>query len=174
MAALASLGVRDVATTLLKTKTVVGLGWDLVVNVTIANQGTLPECFCIELYANTTVVQSVKVEGVSASVSKIITITWNTTGFAYGNYTLSVYALPVPGETNTANNDLTAAVEVTVPGDVNGDGTVNILDAIQLANSFLATPSSSNWNPNADINGDNVVNILDAIILANHFLQHYP
>jgi hypothetical protein len=43
----------------------------------------------------------------------------------------------------------------------------NILDAITLANAFLATPGSSNWNPNADINGDGVVNIVDAIILAN-------
>lgn len=59
-------------------------------------------------------------------------------------------------------------------GDVNLDGAVNILDAITLSNSFLATPVSSNWNPNADINGDNVVNILDAIILSNNFLQHYP
>jgi hypothetical protein len=66
------------------------------------------------------------------------------------------------------------SVVVTIPGDINGDGTVNILDAIQMSNAFLATPSSSNWNPNADINGDNVVNILDAIILSNHFLQHYP
>jgi hypothetical protein len=59
-------------------------------------------------------------------------------------------------------------------GDVNGDGTVNILDAIIVSNAFLATPGTSNWNPNADINDDNIVNILDAIILANHFLQHYP
>jgi hypothetical protein len=59
-------------------------------------------------------------------------------------------------------------------GDINGDFTVDILDAITLSNAFLTTPNSSNWNPNADINGDNVVNILDAIILANHFLQHYP
>jgi hypothetical protein len=59
-------------------------------------------------------------------------------------------------------------------GDVNGDGTVNILDAIQLSNAFLSTPSSSNWNPNADLNGDGVVNILDAIILSNQFGSTHP
>jgi hypothetical protein len=59
-------------------------------------------------------------------------------------------------------------------GDVNGDGTVNILDSIIVANSFLAKPGDSNWNPNADINNDGVVNILDSIIIANHFLEHYP
>jgi hypothetical protein len=60
----------------------------------------------------------------------------------------------------------------TIAGDINGDGTVNILDAIILANAFLTKPGDPNWNPNADINSDGVVNILDAIILANHFLQH--
>ncbi|MGB8781118.1 MAG: hypothetical protein WCD81_10775 [Candidatus Bathyarchaeia archaeon] len=33
----------------------------------------------------------------------------------------------------------------------------NILDAITLVNAFLATPGSSNWNPNVDINGDGIV-----------------
>jgi hypothetical protein len=102
----------------------------------------------------------------------ILTFAWNTTGLAYGNYTISAYAWPVPGETNTADNNSTGGlVTVTIPGDVNGDGTVDILDAIIVSNAFLATPSSSNWNPNADINSDSVVNILDAIILSNNFLQ---
>jgi hypothetical protein len=63
---------------------------------------------------------------------------------------------------------------ISIPGDVNGDGTVNILDAITLANAFLAAPDSSNWNANADVNSDGVVNILDAIILATNSLQRYP
>lgn len=61
-----------------------------------------------------------------------------------------------------------------IPGDVNHDGTVNILDSILVSNAFLSTPGSPNWNLNADINGDNVVNILDSIIQSNHFLEHYP
>jgi hypothetical protein len=60
---------------------------------------------------------------------------------------------------------------LTIPRDVNGDGTVNILDAIALGDSFFATPNSPNWNPNADLNGDNVVDILDATIMANYLLE---
>ena len=64
-------------------------------------------------------------------------------------------------------------VEITVnhahEGDINGDGVVNILDAILLANAFGSKPGDPNWNPNADLNNDDIVNILDAIILANHF-----
>jgi parallel beta-helix repeat protein len=58
---------------------------------------------------------------------------------------------------------------VRVPGDINDDRTVNILDAIKLANAFLATPDKPSWNGDADLNSDNVVNILDAIILASNF-----
>jgi hypothetical protein len=171
MAALASSGVRDVATTLLKkSKTVVGVGWNLVVNVTIANQGALPECFCIELYANTTVVQSVKVEGVSAGVSKIITIKWNTTGYAKGNYSIAVVVGTVPYEADTVDNSLLdGAVKVTIPGNLNTDNIVDIYDAIILSNAFNSKPTSPTWNPNADINGDQVVDIYDAILLANAF-----
>jgi hypothetical protein len=175
-------GVHDVAVTNVTTSkdgcrpmpTVSGDSFAKV-NVTVLNKGNFTETdINVTVYANTTSFASQNVT-LSSGNSMTITFTWNTTGFAYGNYTISAYAWPVPGETNTANNNLTGAtVQVTIPGDVNGDGTVNILDAIQVSNSFLATPSSSNWNPNADINSDNVVNILDAIILANHFLQHYP
>lgn len=61
-------------------------------------------------------------------------------------------------------------------GDINGDATVNILDAIKLANSFGLTLGQPNFNKYADLNGDGTVNILDAILLANHFNQKltYP
>jgi hypothetical protein len=61
-----------------------------------------------------------------------------------------------------------------MPGDVNGDGKVDILDALLLAGAFLSRPGSPRWNPAADLNGDGVVDILDAILLARHFGQHYP
>jgi len=63
---------------------------------------------------------------------------------------------------------------VGIPGDLNGDGTVNILDAIILSNAFGSTPGSTNWNPNAELNGDNTVNILDAILLSNNFGTTIP
>jgi hypothetical protein len=89
-----------------------------------------------------------------------------------GNYTVHLNVTDADGFQNTVSHVVNSRSMLI--GDINGDGVVNILDAILLANSFLATPSSSNWNPNADINGDGIVNILDAIMLANHFLEHYP
>jgi hypothetical protein len=39
---------------------------------------------------------------------------WNTTGFAYGNYTIAAYAEPLPEETDISDNNFTCAVPVHV------------------------------------------------------------
>jgi hypothetical protein len=63
-------------------------------------------------------------------------------------------------------------VHITSPtliGDINGDGTVDIYDAIMLANAYNSIPIDPRWNPKADMNNDNIVDIFDAIILANNY-----
>ena len=47
--------------------------------------------------------------------------------------------------------------------DVNGDGVVNILDLVLVAQAF------DEYNANADVNGDGVVNILDLVLVASTF-----
>jgi parallel beta-helix repeat protein len=145
----------------------------LQISLKILNLGTYDESFTLTVCANSTLIAQQTVS-LSKGDWTTLTLTWNTADCAKGNYTITATAGPVTDQADTSDNHRSLWVVVTIPGDINGDGTVNILDAITLANAFLATPSSSNWNPNADINGDGVVNILDAIILANHFLQHYP
>ena len=150
-------------------KTVVGQGFPLCINVTVTNQGNKIEGFNVTSRANATVIQTENVMLMSEN-STTIALTWNTTGVPYGNYTISAYASLVLGEIDMVDNSYTdGKVVVTIQGDINGDGTVNILDAIRLAGAFGAEPGDQNWNPNADINGDGRVNILDAIILAGHF-----
>jgi parallel beta-helix repeat protein len=61
---------------------------------------------------------------------------------------------------------------VPVLGDLNQDGIVNVLDAIQAASAFGSYPGQAKWNEQADINRDGVVNILDVIVLANNFGKH--
>lgn len=51
--------------------------------------------------------------------------------------------------------------QTTDKNDVNGDGVINILDLVQVANGFgKAAP---------DVNGDGVVNVLDLVQVANQF-----
>jgi len=106
--------------------------------------------------------------------STVFLFAFNVSSLTKGRYILEAYVSAAANETDTTDNTQTLWIAVTIRGDINGDFTVNILDAIILGNSFLATPGTQSWNPNADLNGDGIVNILDAIILGNHFLQHYP
>jgi hypothetical protein len=71
--------------------------------------------------------------------------------------------------TEIAHGSTTYMKYYTITGDINGDGRVDILDAIALSNSFLKRQGQAGFNPAADINQDGVVNILDAIQLANNF-----
>ena len=108
------------------------------------------------------------------------TYIWYENGTMWaGNWTLGIYASPtagVGGETiedpNTANNKHTSIYVVRaleLDGDINGDGVVNILDAIALAKAFGYSEGETNFNPDADLKPDGTVNILDAIALAKAF-----
>ncbi len=70
---------------------------------------------------------------------------------------------------HTSDNNLTKYAVVTIPGDINGDRTVDIYDAITLAATYDLKPSDTKYNPNADINGDNTVDIFDAIMLSSNY-----
>lgn len=65
----------------------------------------------------------------------------------------------------------TYAFTVSITGDVNGDGVVNIIDVFLVAYSFGSTPIPFNprWNTNADLNNDNIINIFDIFVVAKHF-----
>jgi len=176
------LGVNDVAVINVTTSKdgctpmpTVGQGEDVEVNATVENQGDFAETFNVTAYADTSVIGEQQLT-LNPGENTTLTFTWDTTGFPYGNYTISAVADIVPGETQTGDNTDTADedIKVGIAGDVNGDGTVNILDAIKLAGAFGSRPGDSKWNPNADINGDGVVNILDAIKLAGNFGKSEP
>jgi hypothetical protein len=166
-----TLGAHDIAATdIAPSKTVVGQGFTLLVNVTVMNKGDFAENFNVTSYTNATSIGTQTVFDLSNGTSRAITFNWNTTGLAYGNYTVSGHVWPVQGETDLANNNCTSeCVVVTVPGDIKGDFTVDIYDALLLSGAYNSKPSSSNWNANADINGDNVVDIYDALILAGNY-----
>ena len=94
-----------------------------------------------------------------------------SSGIPLGNYT--VYAT-----TNLNAPEAHATFTLILAGDINGDGIVDIFDAILLARAFdshsanydyQGEPASPNWNPNADLNHDGVVDIFDAIILSANF-----
>ncbi|HVO85784.1 MAG TPA: C39 family peptidase, partial [Candidatus Eisenbacteria bacterium] len=171
---------HDVAVTnAIPSKTIVGQAYCLNVTVTIANLGSYTEDFNMTVFANETAIQTENTT-LASGISTNITLVSNTTGLAFGNYTMSVRAATVPGETNTANNNFTCPilVHVGVPGDVSSttigkyDGTTNMKDVAYMIMLFNAKPNSPNWNPNADVNNDGVVNMKDIAIAIAYFNKH--
>jgi hypothetical protein len=115
-----------------------------------------------------------------SGASTTLTFTWNTAGFAKGNYTIWAYAWPVPGEIEITDNSLTDGfVIVSMVGDVTGpngwpDGKIDMLDVGTVARAFGSYPGHPWWNPNADINNDLYVDVFDLIRVVLKFGKTDP
>lgn len=170
----------DVAvTSVIPSKTVVGQGYSASMNVTVMDLGFSAEILNVTLYANNSSVENQTVI-LAPGWSLVMHFSWNTSGFAYGNYTISAYVWSVQGEVYVTNNNSTANVQIHVgiPGDVSSstpgvyDKVVNMKDIAYMIALFNTKPSSPNWNPNADVNNDGVVNMKDIATAIFNFNQH--
>jgi len=117
--------------------------------------------------------------------STTITFTWNTTGVAKGNYTITAYTHPVPPETDTTDNTyVNGWIIVAMPGDITGpdgypDGKCDMRDVYVVARAFGSHPNHPRWNPNADITGpqglpDEKVDMRDVYLVARNFGKTEP
>lgn len=86
-----------------------------------------------------------------------------------GCYYITGRVTALPGEDDTTDNSVNGLVRVLYRGDVNRDGTVNILDLVLVGSSFGARTGDPNYRSGADINQDGVVNILDLVIVGGNF-----
>ena len=126
-------------------KTVVGEGYSVFVNVAIKNWGTT-ETFNVTVYANKTNIETQLVT-IASGNSTTVAFTWNTTGFAKGNYTISAVADTVPGETDEADNTgIGGLILISKVGDLGGglppqffacDGAVDGLDVALFRTCYL-------------------------------------
>jgi parallel beta-helix repeat protein len=159
-------GLYDIGiTNITPSKTVVGQDYNLTISMKILNYGINTETFNLTVYANKTAIQTITNIVLTSRNSTTITFTWNTTGFAKGNYTIWAYAWPVPDETDTTDNTVIDGwVIVTIPGDVNGDHLVDISDLVMTVNAIPSAPGWSNWNTDTDINNDGLCDVGDLVI----------
>jgi len=150
-------GIHDIAVTNIATsKTVVGQGYPVSINVTIENQGTFTETFNALVYANTTVIGTLVDITLESRNSITLTFTWSTTGVPYGNYTISAYATPVSDEIDTINNKfIHGCVLITLKGDADFNRLVEMPDFYIWRENF--GKSTGEWpshvNPDFDSNG---------------------
>ena len=168
-------------------KTIVGKGYSMTNNVTVIDFGTSDETFNITLYANQTIIGTLTNVTLVCGNCTTITVPWNTSGLAKGNYTISAYAWPVNGETDTDDNTfIDGIVLVGVPCDVTGptpgvpDGRCDMRDIGYICGKFGTIPSSSNWDANCDVTGpvwgvpDDTINMRDVGEACSNFGKTSP
>jgi hypothetical protein len=157
-------------------KTTVGQGYKVPINLTIANYGTLSATSLkVYVYANSTCIYTKNVPFIENGTTLTVMFNWSTVGIPKGNYLLSGGVSAIVGEANTLNNDIASGtVKVTIPGDVDGDQQVTILDVVRITGIYALKRSNPGFNPNADIDGDGKITILDVIACTSHYAQKWP
>jgi len=177
-----NIGIQNVTTS----KTVVGQGYKVGINAKITNYGANSETFNITVYVNTTSIstQTLTLRSISSTT---VAFTWNTSGFAKGNYTINAYIEPVSGEIDTMDNAFTNGwVIVAMIGDIAGplgnvpDGKVDMRDIAKVARRFGADLWHPLWDSNCDTTGsiigvpDNKIDMRDIAIVAKQFGKTDP
>ncbi|TET56775.1 hypothetical protein E3J51_04280, partial [Candidatus Bathyarchaeota archaeon] len=165
---------HDVAVTALSpSKTVVGEGFNLNVNVTIVNQGDFSETFNVTIYANTTSIATQNATLTAGNSTNLIFM-WNTSSSVKGNYTLTAYVTPVSEEKEVDNNLLEDGwIFLTIPGDVDADRDVDIFDIVAIVTAYGSAEGDPEYVPNYDINDDGKVDIFDIVIASGNYKKSW-
>jgi hypothetical protein len=163
------------------------------INVTLVNYGSYNEVSNLTVYANSTVhnppFPDTPVIGIVNNITLVagnsttVTILWDGYALApphnyyvpYGLYIIIAYLAPVVNETNVTNNIFVGGtIRVTMPGDANGDGWVDVLDLITIARELGKAAIRLPWPIlyRADLNNDGQVDVLDLIIVAKNLFIH--
>ena len=161
---------HDVAiTNIHPSKSIVGEGYGLHINITVANLGQYEEEFTLTLYANSSIINSTT-QVLPTQTSEVVNIFWNINSFNKGNYSIWATASPVPNETNTVNNDMIDGwIFVTIAGDFDADRDVDIFDIVLIAVSYGSSEGDPSYDSNLDCDNNGKINIYDVVVAAFHY-----
>jgi hypothetical protein len=151
-------------------------GYNRQVQVKVKNEGLLSATFSVTAYCNSSPIGTQAVTGLASNTETTLTFLWDTTGLAYGHYVLSATASGLVGEEDLTDNSLSGdVVLLTVPGDVNGDKVVNVVDAASNSAHWYPGPPVGplGYSVTNDINIDGNVDIIDSAIVSAHWGQSW-
>lgn len=65
-------------------------------------------------------------------------------------------------------------IEDYVKGDVDGDGVIDLADAVLVINHYVGKPVASFIDKAADVDGDGVIDLADAVLIINYYVGKIP
>ncbi len=134
----------------------------------VSDPGDYAETSQVKFYVNTTFIGTSTVS-ISPGSTVTVAFTWDSTGYKPSRYPTRATIDQVPYEIFIQNNSANSTLLLVPRGDVNRDGTVNIVDLSIIASHFGATQATPGYVPDADLNHDGVINIVDLTICAADF-----
>jgi hypothetical protein len=92
------------------------IGETITLYVVVKNEGTYVESFNVTAFYNSSIIETLFVDGLAPAVDRSFVFYWDTANVPEGNYTISALASAVPGEENIENNlFVDGVVEVKPP-----------------------------------------------------------
>ncbi len=174
---LQSTSFQDVAVVKVKTsKTVVGTGYSVTISIWVDNEGSYTESFNVTVSATRLVSGTIGVFNhvtLSSRTATTLDLSWNTTEWALGNYTISALISPAFGQNSLAGLS-NGTVFLSIVGDTTGpagwpDGKVDMRDTSNVARLFGTTYQSPAYDSNCDIFYDLRIDMRDVGIVAKNF-----
>jgi len=146
----------------------------VTIEVIAMNKGNMTtETFNVTAYYDDTPIETQLVT-LAPWTNVTLTFNWNTTGLTpCSNFTIWAKAGEVPYELNIDNNIFTDGwVKIKILGDINGDGAVDLYDAVLLCTAYGSREGDPKWNPEADLAPEwGIINLYDAVTLLYRYGQ---
>src|SRR5437660_1752250 len=147
----------------------------VTVSITVANLGDYGESISLSLTATnkTSTSLGTKTSFVGPGASVIVYYYWNTSGIKPARYGFSATVTPVPGEAygNTFDNTLNLSNQTRIIplGDVNQDGSIDIIDAGVCLAHFGWKDSSYYLLKYSDVDNAGYIDIIDVGVVEVNF-----
>ena len=107
--------------------------------------------------------------GTYTLVVELATLTETTTQIYTGDI---IPEAVLKSEVTISESEITSTTPVSIIGDVNVDGIVDIFDLRISAKAFGCKPEDINWNPIVDLKPDGLIDIFDLRKIAKHYMEH--
>jgi PKD repeat protein len=145
--------------------------WPVNINVTVVNEGNFSETVTLELYNMTKGLIGTQTFTLDVGEIKTLTFAWNTANVTpCRNHTITAKAT-IDFDSDLTDNIMESPtkVKVSMLGDIDGDGKIDMKDVARLAIAFGSYPGHPKWDRFADINMDLRVDLRDIAIVARRF-----